>query len=367
MINSLVFQGIFRIFALSFFDFYMKDYYEVLGVNRNASEDDIKKAYRKLAAKWHPDRWVNATAEEKKTAEEKIKEINEANSVLSDAEKRRNYDMFGSAEPQPGGFGDDFDPFSGFNPFGPRKRVERGDDISAYVTLTMAEAYSGVSKKEISINKRKPCSHCNGTGSEDGKDHKCPHCNGTGRLVQSSRNGNAFYQTITDCPYCNGTGKTFSTPCKHCHGTGFEDSFEKQLIDIPAGVFDGADMVLQGHGSMPKSGNGIPGNLHIIVKVTPDANFTREDNDLVYTLYLTLLEAWDGCEKTVYRIDGKQHKLKINSGTKEGDKIVKYGEGFEDVRMGGRGNFVIKIKYKVPSKITKEQRKLLEEFYKLEK
>ena len=343
----------------------MKDYYEILGVDKNASDEEIKKAYRKLAAKWHPDRWVNASEEEKKNAEEKIKEINEANSVLSDSEKRRNYDMFGSAEPNDGGFGG-FDPFEGFNPFGPRHRVERGEDASAYVDITMAESYTGVKQKEVFVNTKVKCQHCNGTGSEDGKEHKCPHCNGTGKFVQSKRNGNSFFQTITDCPYCHGTGKSYSTPCKECNGTGFVNKSEKRYYDIPAGAFDGADFVAQGEGGKPKSGSGIPGDLHIMVRVMPDNNFVRENNDLIYTLYLTLLEAWDGCEKSVYRIDGKQHKLTIHKGTKEGDKIVKYGEGFEDPRTGRRGNFVIRIKYKVPDKITKEQRKLLEEFYKLE-
>ena len=342
----------------------MKDYYDILGVDKNADEEKIKKAYRKLAAHWHPDRWVNATEEEKKTAEEKIKEINEANSVLSDPEKRRNYDMFGSAEPGNRGF-EGFDPFENFNPFGGR-RVERGEDISAYVELTMAESYTGIKQKAVRIERKSKCPDCNGTGSADGKEHKCPYCNGTGRIVKTSGGGNSFFQTITTCQHCRGTGKTYSTPCSKCHGSGMVSSYDIQNFDIPAGVFDGADLILEGHGNPTKSGNGIPGDLHIIIRVNNDNNFEREGNDLVYTLYLTLLEAWDGCEKTVYRIDGKPVKAKIDKGTKEGDIITKYGEGFEDVRGRSRGNFVIKIKYKVPEKITKEQRKLLEEFYKLE-
>lgn len=345
-----------------------KDYYEVLGVDKNATEDDIKKAYRKLAAKWHPDRWANGTEEEKKKAEENFKEINEANSILSDAEKRRNYDMFGSAEPGQGGFGggfDGFDPFEGFNPFGRRQRVERGEDAEAYVVLTMAESYTGA-KKEVAIEKKVKCTHCNGTGSEDGQEHKCPHCNGTGKYVQSSRNGNSFFQSITDCPYCHGTGKLASKPCTKCHGSGYEAKIERNVYDIPAGAFDGADMIVPGQGSMPKSGNGVPGDLHIIIRVQTDNNFRREDDELIYDLYLTLLEAWDGCEKTVYRPDGKAVKVTVKKGSKEGDTVVKYGEGFPNVRTGRKGDFIINIKYKVPEKITKEQRKLIEEFYKLE-
>lgn len=349
----------------------MKSYYEILGVDKNATDEEIKKAYRKLAAKWHPDRWVNATEAEKKEAEERIKEINEANSVLSDPEKRRNYDLFGSGEAPFGGFNnsdDDFiDPFEIFSRRARGPRVERGEDIIAYVNLTMAESYTGVNQKEITITKKVPCKHCNGTGNEDGKEHKCSYCNGTGRVVQQSRQQNAFFQTITDCPYCHGTGKSVSKPCSVCHGTGYETITEIQKYDIPGGVFDGADIVMQGYGAMPKSSNGIPGDLHIEIHVSNDNNFIREHNDLIYILELNLLEAWCGCEKTVYRIDGKQYKIKINAGTKDGDRVVKHGEGFSDLRTGGKGNFVIKIKYKVPTKITKEQKNLLEEFYKLEK
>ena len=354
----------------------MKDYYEILGVDKNATEDDIKKAYRKLAAKWHPDRWVNGTEEEKKNAEEKIKEINEANSVLSDPEKRKNYDMFGSAEgggPDPfagfrsgfGGFGG-FDPFgdSGFSPFGGR-RIEKGEDAVAYVNLSFVESYTGIKGKSILITKKVKCSHCDGTGFEDKKEHPCPHCNGTGQYVQSKQQGNAFFQSITVCPYCHGTGKESSKQCTKCHGTGLENSTEYMTVEVPAGIFDGAEVVMQGYGSLPLSSNGIPGDLHIVFSVDDDANFRREGNNLVYDLYLTLLEAWDGCEKTIYRVDGKQIKLNIRKGTKEGDTITRHGEGFADPRRHANGDFVINIKYKVPEKITKEQRKLLEEFYKL--
>lgn len=343
----------------------MKDYYEILGVNKNATDEEIKKAYRKLAAKWHPDRWVNASEQEKKTAEEKIKEINEANSVLSDPEKRKNYDMFGSAEPGMGGFDEGFDPFEHFNPFGrPHQRVEMGEDVVAFVDLTMLESFTGVKQKEVKINKKEPCKHCNGTGNEDGKEHKCQHCNGTGRIVKTQGGNNSFFQTITTCPYCRGTGKEVTKPCKECKGSGFSDSYETKKFDIPAGVFNEADLVVQGQGSMPKSGNGIPGDLHLIIRVSEDINFTREDNDLVYVLELNLYEAWCGCEKTVYRIDGKPYKILINERTEDGHEIVKRGDGFEDVRTRRNGDFIIRVKYKVPSKITKEQKKLLEEFYK---
>lgn len=349
----------------------MANYYEILGVDKNASEEDIKRAHKKLVLKWHPDRWVNGTDEEKKTAEEKIKEINEAYSVLSDKQKRQNYDMFGSAEgmPGPGGFGydDDSDPFASF--FGRRhRRVEKGEDAVAYVDITFNESYTGVKNKTAYINKKVKCDHCNGTGSEDGKEHKCPHCNGTGQYVQSQRNQNAFFQTITQCPYCHGTGKETTKACKECHGSGFKTVTEPTTIEVPAGVFDGAELVIPGAGSMPVSGNGMPGDLHVIFRVSEDQNYQREGFDLIYTLYLTLLEAWDGCEKNVYLPDGKKVMAKVNKGSKDGDTIIKYGQGFEDPRgTGHRGNFVIVIKYKVPENITKEQRELIKKFYELEK
>lgn len=353
----------------------MKDYYDILGVNKNATDEDIKKAYRKLAAKWHPDRWVNATDEEKKTAEEKIKEINEANSVLSDPEKRRDYDMFGSAEPGAGGFNpfeDGFnpfehvvDPFDGFNPFERRKHVERGEDIEAHVDITLLESFTGVKQKEVNVLKKEPCKHCNGTGNEDGKEHKCTHCNGSGHvIVQNQRSKNSFFQYITDCPYCGGTGKETTNPCKECHGSGYISTYEKKKYDIPSGVFDGAVLGFRGQGGLPKTDEGIPGNLHLVVHVSEDNSFKREGNNLVYMLYLNLYEAWCGCSKTVYRIDGKPYKITINERTEDGYEIVKRGEGFDDVQGFGKGDFVIRVKYEIPTKITKEQKKLLEEFYK---
>lgn len=352
----------------------MKDYYEILGVNKNATEEEIKKAYKKLAVKWHPDRWVNGTDEEKKTAEEKIKQVNEAYSVLSDSEKRRNYDMFGSEEGQPHGFesGFGFDPFGDFdpfhnNPFQRRKRVEKGEDAVAYVTVSLAEAYTGIQNKIITIVKQAKCEHCNGTGFEDGKSHACPHCNGTGQYVNSTSRGNAFFQSITACPYCGGTGKDTSAPkCKECKGKGTIGKAEAIKINVPPGVFNEADMIIPGNGSLPSSPDGVPGDLHVIFTVTEDSNFRRKGNELIYDLYLTLLEAWDGCTKTIYRIDGHPIRLNISKGSKEGDTIVRRGEGFTDPRQNRKGDFIINIKYKVPAKISKEQRKLIEEFYKLE-
>lgn len=352
----------------------MKDYYEILGVDRNASEEDIKKAYKKLVVKWHPDRWVNGTEEEKKTAEEKIKEINEANSVLSDPEKRRNYDAFGSAEGNMGmggsPFGEDFDPFDIFGRG--RRRVERGADIMATVTLTMAESYTGAPKKEIKVKRPKPCVHCNGTGSADGKEHKCKYCNGTGQYTVTQTRGNMMFQQTTTCPHCHGTGKdsTYAGTCSHCHGTGFEEIEETVTIDIPAGVFDGAKTAIKGMGGTPKSSNGVPGDLIVMFRVMGEHSFERDGNDLVYNLELTLLEAWDGCTKSVTLPNGEKVNVTVPKNSKDGNVVRLYGRGFKDLTgmtYNDKGDFVAVIKYKVPDKITKEQHKLLEKFYEIGK
>lgn len=353
----------------------MKDYYEILGVKKGASDDEIKKAYRKLVAKWHPDRWVNGTEEEKKIAEEKIKEINEANAVLSDPEKRKNYDIFGSEDgSQPSGFGGGFNPFEdGFNPFGFGRRgkpIERGSDIVAEVTISMYESYKGIEGKEINIYEDIPCPHCNGTGSADGKKHDCPHCNGTGQYVRSERHGNMFTQQITTCPYCHGTGKEVTTPCPHCHGTGSEKKAKNIRINVPAGIFDGAQIKIDGMGNAPRASDGINGNLYVKFNVTSEKNFKREGNDIIYELPLTLLEAWEGCNKDIPFIDGSKVKITVPKGSRDGDIKRISGKGFRNLSQRfweeSNGDLVVIFRYKVPDKITKDQRKLLEKFYEIE-
>ena len=347
-----------------------KNYYDILGVKKDASEEDIKKAYRSLAVKWHPDRWANGTDEEKKTAEEKIKDINEAYSVLSDKEKRQNYDMFGASDGNHGmggGFGfDDFDPFSAFSGRR-RQRVNKGPDAEAEVTITLSEAFNGVSKT-IEVIKKAKCSKCNGTGSEDGTDTVCPHCKGTGMITHTNRQGNMFSQISRPCPYCQGTGRIIKNPCSKCGGTGLEDIKQKVKIDIPAGAFEGATMVLAGGGSAPIDGDGIKGNLNIVIHVMPEPSYKREGNDIVFELELNLLEAWCGCKKEVRNIDGKKYSITIDKLTKNGTIYRFSKKGFPDVQYDGNvGDFIVRVKYKMPEKISQEQKKLLEKFYSLEK
>lgn len=353
----------------------MKDYYEILGLSKNANDEDIKKAHRKLVTKWHPDKWVNGTPEEKKAAEEKIKEINEAYAVLSDKDKRRQYDMFGTTDETDGGgfnpfdrfrdmggFDDDFDPFMGF---GRRhRRVERGTDILAEVVLTMAESYSGVKGKTITIKKKNVCEKCHGTGAENGGKKQCPHCNGTGKYVKVNRNGNTLFQQITPCPHCGGSGEIIENPCPECHGTGFVENEQVITIDIPAGIFNDAQMIVPGKGNPPRTKDGVNGDLHIVFTVKDDAVFRRSDLDLVRDLDLTLLEAWDGCKKEVELVDGSKIKITVPKGSRDGNHLRARGKGFKNPNDGRQvGDFIAVVRYAVPNKITDRQRKLLEDFY----
>ena len=345
-----------------------KDYYDILGVKRDASDEDIKKAYRKLAVKWHPDRWANGTEEEKKTAEEKIKDINEAYETLSDKGKRQNYDMFGSEGSGPSM--DDWDPFEAFNPFGHRrgKRVNRGSDARVEVTVTMTEAFNGT-EKEISVERLTKCTHCDGTGSESKSDTACPHCGGTGRMRTSHRSGNMVFQQEVTCPHCGGTGRVVKDPCKHCGGTGLEKSYEKMTIDVPAGIFDGAAMTITGAGNPPVGGEGINGNLIVVFHIEEEPSYSREGNDVIFNLDVNLLEAWCGCKKEARNLDGNKHTVTIDKLTKDGTIYRFRGKGFKNVGlMGGTdGDFIVRVRYKTPSKISSEQKKLLEKFYELEK
>ena len=348
-----------------------KNYYEILGVEKGASDDDIKKAYRKLALKWHPDKWANSSEAEKKEAEEKFKDIGEAYGVLSDSEKRKQYDMFGSVDGMPNmGPGFDFDTDFDFDWVRSRRRqrVNKGPDSEVEITITMSEAYNGVTKT-VSVRKAKKCSKCHGTGSESGEDTKCPHCGGTGKYVSSSHRGNAFFQQITDCPYCHGTGRIITDPCKSCGGTGIEYTTENITVDLPAGAFEGATMVIAGAGSAPLNGDGINGDLHVFVHVADEASYKRDGDDVVFILDLNLLEAWAGCKKEVLNLDGKKYTVNIDKLTKYGTTYRFRGKGFARVNSfsGGNGDFVVMVRYKTPEKITSEQKKLLEKFYEVGK
>ena len=348
-----------------------KDYYSILGVDKNASTDDIKKAYKKLCIKYHPDKSMNASEKERKDAEEKFKEINEANSVLSDEEKRKNYDMFGTADSMGGSndgwdpFGQDFNPFSRFH----HQSVVKGEDREATVTISFEEAYKGTTAK-VKIKVEKECSHCHGTGSADGKQHKCTYCNGAGTIRQTRRNGNTLFSSEYQCPYCHGTGNLITEPCPYCNGSGYEYDIEEMTANIPAGVTDGSVFKIRGAGAPPKGGNGINGDAFVKITVTPSDDFEREEDDLVYHLKLDLMEAWVGTKKTVKNLDGTTVKVVIPPLTKPGKNFIVNGGGYTVQSPFGihKGDFIVRVDYKIPEKpLSSEQISLLKQFYNSEK
>lgn len=356
----------------------VKDYYGILGVGRQASENEIKSAYRKLSKKYHPDMHVNDTEEEKKKAEEKFKEIAEAYSVLSDKDKKARYDRGEDS-------GADFDineffrnhmhHFDGFNPFGggfnfdfggPQQTQNIGEDVAINVKLSFSEAYAGC-EKEVSYSRGESCSHCHGTGSADGRQTTCPHCNGSGIIQERRSQGPNFVSIVSKpCPYCHGTGKAVSNPCKECNGTGVKKTFVKRKIRIPAGIFNGAQMSIEQEGSYP-AGGGIPGNLVINFTVAEDNYFVRPDAvNVIHYEDVSVADALLGFEKEFRFPDGSKKKIKIPECTKDGQSFIEKKAGFPDARYGNgnKGDYAIVIRYKYPSKLTKKQRDLLNDFKK---
>ncbi|HLO31826.1 MAG TPA: molecular chaperone DnaJ [Anaerolineales bacterium] len=343
-----------------------RDYYEVLGVGRNASNDEIKASFRKLARQYHPD--VNKDGD----AEEKFKEINEAYGVLSDAEKRARYDRFGKEGlGNMGGFhdytmdGDFADIFEDLlRGFGfstgrrSRKGPRRGRDLQMQVTLTFEEAVFGV-EKEVEFQREETCSRCNGTGAEPGTSPvRCPTCNGQGevRQVQQSIFGQIM-QTVT-CPTCNGRGETISSPCKTCHGGGLERKTVKKKVQIPAGVDGGTQIRLAGEGG-PGVYGGPNGSLFLLLDIRPHKFFKRRENDIVLNLDINVAQATLGADIDVPTLDGDE-KLKIPSGTQPGKVFHIKNKGVPYLRRNGRGDQLVIVNVAVPTKLTKEQRELFE-------
>lgn len=355
-----------------------KDYYEVLGVDRSASADDIKKAYRKLAIKYHPDKNPG-----NKEAEEKFKEAAEAYSVLSDAEKKARYDQFGHAGVEGAGpdfsggfgnlndilndlfggaFGGGFGGFSGFGGFGGgtrQQRVSRGRDIRVRVKLTLEEIANGV-EKEISIEKSVPCTECSGKGAKNSSDIKtCPACNGTGEVQRVT---NSFLgQTITrsTCQQCNGEGKIISNPCRNCSGSGLVRKRETIKVRIPAGVEAGMQLTLQGQGHAAKN-NGINGDLLVVIEEQEHPNLKREGNNLYYTKIISVPDAILGLETEIPCLDGN-YRIKVEPGTQSGKVVRLRGRGLPSVNgYGGIGDMYVKFAVWIPKKLDKEDKALIE-------
>ena len=354
-----------------------KDYYSILGVERDANEDKIKSAYRKLSMQWHPDRWANGTDEEKKKAEDKFKEIAEAYEVLSDPQKRAQYDnpnsgfeFQGGIDPMDifmhmhdmhGGFGGGFfDDFPGFG--GGRRRMKKGTDVSADVYMTLEEAYRG-GNKEINIKRVEECSHCHGTGSEDGRPTICPHCGGKGVVQEVNQNGNPFNIFQHPCGFCHGTGRIITNPCRECNGTGKTTRYEKESIDIPRGLTDGISLVLQGRGN-PVDG-GVNGDMILNVHIKADPYFERPDAmNLIHRESVPFNEALLGFKKRFKCIDGSEVTVNAPELTPHGKAFIFKGKGMPDHNGYGYGDYAVVINYELPTKLTKKQKEILKDFNK---
>lgn len=363
-----------------------RDYYEVLGVDRNASPDDIRMAYRKAALKWHPDRWVNGTDAEKKTAEEKFKEASEAYSVLSDPQKKAKYDRFGFAgvdgQPGPdfsggfgnlddilrdlfgGAFGGGFGGFSGFGFGGGQDRAEqrvyRGRDIRTRVRLTLEEIASGV-EKDITIERNRPCADCGGRGTRNASDVRtCPACHGSGQVQHVSNTLFGRTMTYSTCPQCGGKGKIVTNPCRTCGGTGLVRKRETVKVKIPAGVENGMQLTLRGEGhSAPH--NGVNGDLLVIIEEISHSVLKRDGKNLFYSTVVPVTDAMLGGEITVPCLDGS-YKVKLDPGTQSGTVIKLRNKGLPAVSGygSGTGDLYVKILVWIPRRLGKGEKEMLE-------
>lgn len=358
-----------------------RDYYEVLGLTKSASEEDIKQAYRKAALKWHPDRWVNGTDAEKKTADEKFKEASEAYGVLSDKDKKARYDQFGFAgvngAPGAGGFsggGFDFSNLNdilenifgkGFN-FGDgfgrsqtRTRTYRGRDIRTRVSLTLEEIANGC-EKELTLERMRRCPDCSGRGAVDPSDVKtCPTCNGNGQVQHVSNSIFGRSISYSTCPNCQGTGTVVVKPCRKCNGSGLVRIRETIKVKIPAGVEAGMQLTMKGDGHSPAQ-QGINGDLLIVIEEREHAKIKREGNNLFYTHVISIADAVLGCEVSIPCLDGP-YKLKLSAGTQSGYVEKLRGKGLPSVNGYGKGDFYVKILVWIPRKLDKKTKQFFEE------
>ncbi len=347
-----------------------RDYYEILGVSRNATQEEIKKAYRRLARQYHPD--INKSPD----AEERFKEINEAYEVLSDAEKRAAYDRFGHAATQGAGMGG-FGGFGGFGDMGfgsifedlfggfgmrtaaAQRAPVRGADLRVDVRLTFEEAVFGCTK-ELEIPRLETCPHCGGSGAEPGTSPiRCPQCNGLGEVQR--RQQNPLFGTIvtrTTCPRCEGLGEIVTTPCIECRGAKQVRRVRRIQVDIPAGVDDGTQIRLAGEGEAGLRG-GPPGNLYVVLRVEPHPLFQRRDHDIWLEMPINIVQAALGAEIEVPTLDGPT-KLKIPPGTQHGTVFRLREKGVPYLRRRGRGDQLVSVRVVVPTELTDEQRQLLQ-------
>ena len=354
-----------------------RDYYEVLGVEKTASEADIKKAYRSLAKKYHPD--MNP---DNKEAEVKFKEVNEAYAVLSDEEKRAKYDRFGHAafDPAAGGGGSGFGGFGGFGgadfDFGDifssffggggssrssRNVPMEGDDVGTRITITFEEAVFGC-KKEINFARIESCQDCSGSGAASGTTPEtCTTCRGTGRVTVQQQTMLGYMQTQRACSACRGSGKIIKTPCKNCNGKGRVKINKKLEVNIPAGIDDGQNIVLRGQGSAGVNG-GPNGDLIIEVHVKSHEFFVRRGVNVYFEIPLSFTEAALGTELDVPLLDNTTEKFKIPEGTQSGTEFTIRGKGIPNVNTKRRGDVIFTVAVETPTGLSAEQKDLLRKF-----
>lgn len=352
-----------------------RDYYEVLGVSKSADATEIKKAYRKLALKYHPDKNPGD-----KEAEEKFKEAAEAYDVLSNEEKRRRYDQFGHAGVGGAGqggfgggmsmddifsqFGDIFGSFGGFSGFGgfgggrSARRVNRGTNLRVKVKMNLQEIATGIEKK-IKVKKYVACQHCNGTGAKDGKSYStCSTCKGSGQVTRIQNTILGAMQTTSTCPTCEGEGKIINEKCTFCNGEGVLMSEEVISINIPAGVGEGMQLSLSGKGNAARRG-GVNGDLIVLIEEEEHPELVRDGNDLLYNVFIEYPEAVLGETVEIPTIEGKV-KVKIEAGTQPGKILRLRGKGLPDVNGYGKGDLLAKVNVWIPKNLSKDEKKLVE-------
>ena len=347
-----------------------RDYFEVLGVSRSASEEEVRKAFRKKAMEYHPDRNKNPDAEGK------FKEVNEAYQVLIDPQKRSQYERFGHAGVTAGsaggytrdfdgfdifgGFGDIFDSFFGdVSGRGRQERAYRGSDIQFGVTILFEEAIFGT-EQDIEVQRTEQCHTCNGSGSKPGTSpSKCDTCRGIGQVRRSQRSVFGQFSQVTACPTCKGKGTIIETPCDNCHGVGTERRGRKIVCKIPAGVEDGMQIRLSGEGDVGIN-SGPPGNLYIHISVKEHALFRRSGDDLIYELPINFIQAAIGDDVEVPTLNGNE-QLKIPAGTQPETVFRIRGKGATQLNGHRRGDLIVPIKLQVPTSLDQHQQQLLEE------
>ena len=364
-----------------------RDFYEVLGVEKTATDEELKKAYRKLAKKYHPD----ANPDNKKEAEEKFKEVSEAYETLSNPQKRKMYDQFGSDGPQgfgggnPGGgyysystsgfdgfsdFGDLGDIFSSFfgGGFGgrtsrPKNGPKKGRDLKYSMNITFEESYLGV-EKEIAINRDEECPTCHGNKAKPGtKVETCKACNGTGTIRQTVSTILGQMQTTKTCPNCNGEGKVIQEKCTECKGKGKIRKPVKIKVKIPAGISDNQTVVLRGEGEPGEKG-GPKGDLYIVVNIKRHSVFSRNGDNVICQIPITFTQATLGADLKIPMVDGKEEIYRIPEGTQTGTKFSIRGKGFKAVNGNWNGDYIFTVVVQTPKRLTAEQRNLLNQLAK---